>query len=86
MLGQRLVTMVGSAVVLVVALIPAAVVGAVAVAIAGVTGITGVWLAVPGAIAVAVTLIFEVIMAFAWLGRVFERSDPATEIGGGGTA
>jgi len=84
MIGQRLVTMVGSAVVLVVALIPAAIVGAVAVAIAGVTGITGVWLAVPGAIAVAVTLVFEVIMAFAWLGRVFERSDPATEIGGTG--
>ena len=84
MIGQRLVTMVGSAVVLVVALIPAAVVGAVAVAIAGVTGIAGVWLAVPGAIAVAVTLVFEVILAFAWLGRVFERSDPATEIGGTG--
>lgn len=84
MIGQRLVTMVGSVVVLVVAVIPAAVVGAVAVAIAGVTGIAGVWLAVPGAIAVAVTLVFEVIMAFAWLGRVFERSDPATEIGGTG--
>jgi len=84
MIGQRLVTMVGSAVVLVVVLIPAAIVGAVAVAIAGVTGITGVWLAVPGAIAVAATLGFEVMLAFAWLGRVFERSDPATEIGGGG--
>jgi ABC-2 type transport system permease protein len=84
MIGQRLVTMVGSAVVLVVALIPAAVVGAVAVGVAGVTGIAGGWLAVPGAIAVAVTLVFEVILAFAWLGRVFERSDPATEIGGTG--
>ena len=84
MIGQRLVTMVGSAVVLIVVLIPAAIVGAVAVAIAGVTGITGVWLAVPGAIAVTATLGFEVMLAFAWLGRVFERSDPATEIGGGG--
>jgi hypothetical protein len=84
MIGQRLVMMVGSVVVLIVVLIPAAIVGAVAVAIAGVTGITGVWLAVPGAIAVTATLGFEVMLAFAWLGRVFERSDPATEIGGGG--
>ena len=84
MIGQRLVMMVGSVVVLVVVLIPAAIVGAVAVAIAGVTGITGVWLSVPGSIALTVTLVFEVVLAFAWLGRVFERSDPATEIGGGG--
>ena len=82
MIGQRLVTMVGSIVVLAVVLIPAAVVAAVAVAIGGVVGITGVWLAVPGAIAVTVTLVFEVMVALAWLGRVFERSDPATEIGG----
>ena len=82
MIGQRLVTMVGSQVLLAVALVPAAIVGAVAVAIAGVARITGVWLAVPGAIAVAVTLLFEATLAVAWLGRVFERSDPAAEIGG----
>lgn len=82
-IGQRLVTMVGSAVLLVAALVPAAIVGAVAVAIAGVAHITGVWLAVPGAVAVAVTLAFEAMLAFAWLGRVFERADPVTEIGGG---
>jgi ABC-2 type transport system permease protein len=84
MIGQRLVTMVGSAVLLALALIPAAIVGAVAVAIGGVAGITRVWLAVPASVAVAVTLVFEATLAFAWLGRVFERSDPVMEIGGGG--
>ena len=84
MIGQRLVTMVGSQVLLVVALIPALVMASVAIAIGGLAGVTGVWLAVPGALAVAVTLAFEARLAVAWLGRVFERSDPAAEIGGGG--
>jgi len=55
---------------------------AVAIAIGGLAGVTGVWLAVPGAVAVAVTLAFEARLAVVWLGRVFERSDPAAEIGG----
>ena len=82
MIGQRLVTMVGSQVLLVVALIPALVMASVAIAIGGLAGVTGVWLAVPGAVAVAVTLAFEARLAVVWLGRVFERSDPAAEIGG----
>jgi hypothetical protein len=82
MIGQRLVTMVGSQLLLVIALIPPVVVGMVAVAIAGVAGITGVWLAVPGAAALAVTLAFEARLAVVWLGRKFERMDPAAEIGG----
>lgn len=82
MIGQRLVTMIGSQVLLVVALIPALVVASVAIAIGGLAGVTGVWLAVPGALALAVTLAFEARLAVVWLGRVFERSDPAAEIGG----
>jgi hypothetical protein len=82
MIGQRLVTMVGSQVLLVVALIPALVVASVATAVGGLAGVTGVWLAVPGALALAVTLAFEARLAIVWLGRVFERSDPAAEIGG----
>ena len=82
MIGQRLVTMVGSQVLLVVALIPAVVVGMVAVAAGGLAHITGVWLAVPGAFALAVTLAFEARLAVTWLGRKFERMDPAAEIGG----
>jgi hypothetical protein len=82
MIGQRLLTMVGSQVLLLVALIPALIVGAVAVAAGGLAGITGVWLAVPGAAALTATLAFEARLAVAWLGRVFERSDPAAEIGG----
>jgi hypothetical protein len=82
MIGQRLVTMVGSQLLLVIALIPAAVVGMVGVAVAGLAGITGVWLAVPGAAALAVTLAFEARLAVVWLGRKFERMDPAAEIGG----
>jgi hypothetical protein len=82
MLGQRLVTVVGSQLLLAIALIPAVAVGAAAIAIAGLAGVTGVWLAVPGTTGLAVTLGFEVMLAVAWLGRVFERSDPAAEIGG----
>jgi len=82
MIGQRLLTMVGSQLLLLVALIPAAIVGAVAVAGGGLAGITGVWLAVPGAAGLAVTLAFEAKLTVAWLGRVFEHSDPAAEIGG----
>ena len=82
MLGQRLMTVVGSQLLLAIALIPALIVGAVAIAIAGVAGVTGVWLAVPGAAGLAVTVGFEGMLAVAWLGRVFERSDPAAEIGG----
>jgi hypothetical protein len=82
MIGQRLVTMVGSQLLLVIALIPAAVLGMVAVAVAGLAGVTGVWLAVPGAAALAVTLAFEAKLAVTWLGRKFERMDPAAEIGG----
>jgi hypothetical protein len=82
MIGQRLLTMVGSQVLLLVALIPALIVGAVAVAAGGLAGITGMWLAVPGAAALTATLAFEARLAVAWLGRVFERSDPAAEIGG----
>jgi len=82
MIGQRLLTMVGSQFVLLIALIPAVIVGAVALAIAGVAGVTGVWLAVPASAGLAVTLVFEALLAVAWLGRVFERSDPAAEIGG----
>ena len=82
MIGQRLLTMVGSQVLFVVALIPAAIVGAVAVAAGGLVGMSGVWLAVPGAAALTATLVFETKLAVAWLGRVFERSDPAAEIGG----
>ena len=84
MIGQRLVTMVGSQILLVVALIPAVVMASVAIAIGGLAGVRGVWLAVPAAIAIAVTLAFEARLAVVWLGRVFERSDPAVEIGGGG--
>ena len=72
----------GSQLLLVIALIPALIIGAVAIAIAGVAGVAGVWLAVPGTIGLAVTLAFEGMLAVAWLGRVFERSDPAAEIGG----
>jgi len=82
MIGQRLVTMVGSQLLLVIALIPGVVVGMVAVAAAGLVGVTGVWLAVPGAAALAVTLAFEARLAVAWLGRKFERMDPAAELGG----
>jgi ABC-2 type transport system permease protein len=82
MIGQRLVTIVGSQVLLVVALIPAVVMAAVAIAAGGLAGVTGVWLAVPGTIALAATLVFEARLAVVWLGRVFERSDPAVEIGG----
>jgi len=82
MIGQRLVTMVGSQVLLVIALIPAAIVGMVAIAIGGLAGVTGVWLAVPGATALAGTLAFEARLAVAWLGRKFERMDPVAEIGG----
>jgi hypothetical protein len=82
MIGQRLVTMVGSQVLLVVALIPALVMASVAIAVGGLAGVTGVWLAVPGALALAGTLAFEARLAVVWLGRVFERSDPAAEIGG----
>ena len=81
MIGQRLVTMVGSQLLLVIALIPAAVVGMVAVAVAGLVGVTGVWLAVPGAAGLAVTLAFEARLAVVWLGRKFERMDPAAELG-----
>ena len=83
MIGQRLVTMVGSQILLLVALIPALVMAAVAIAIGGLAGVTGVWLAVPAAIAIALTLAFEARLAVVWLGRVFERSDPAAEIVGG---
>ena len=82
MIGQRLVTMVGSQLLLVIALIPAVVLAMVAVAVAGLAGVTGVWLAVPGAAALAVTLAFEARLAVAWLGRKFERMDPAAEIVG----
>lgn len=82
MIGQRLVTMVGSLVLLMVALIPALVMASVAIAIGGLAGVTGVWLAVPGAVALAATLAFEARLAVVWLGRVFDRSDPAAEIGG----
>jgi len=82
MLGQRLVTMVGSQLLLAIALVPALIVGAVAISIAGVAGVVGVWLAVPGAAGLAVTLGFEGMLAVTWLGRVFERSDPAAEVGG----
>lgn len=82
MIGQRLVTMVGSQVLLVVALVPAVVAGMVAVAVGGLADITGVWRAVPGAIALAVTLAFEAKLAVTWLGRKFERMDPAAEIVG----
>jgi hypothetical protein len=82
MIGQRLLTMVGSQVLLLVALIPGLIVGAVAVAAGGLAGMTGVWLAVPGAAALTATLAFEARLAVAWLGRAFERMDPAAEIGG----
>ena len=82
MIGQRLVTMVGSQLLFVIALIPAAVVGMVAVAAAGLVGVTGVWLAVPGAAALAMVLAFEAKLAVMWLGRKFERMDPAGEIVG----
>jgi len=82
MLGQRLVTMVGSQLLLAIALVPALIVGAVAISIAGVAGVVGVWLAVPGAAGLAVTLGFEGMLAVTWLGRVFERSDPGAEVGG----
>jgi hypothetical protein len=82
MLGQRLVTVVGSQLLLAIALIPAVATGAVAIAIAGLAGVAGVWLAVPGTAGLAITLGFEAMLAVAWLGRVFDRSDPAAEIGG----
>ena len=82
MIGQRMLTMIGSLLLMLLAFLPAAVVAAVAVAIAGVAGVDGVWRAVPGAIGLTVTLGFEGMLAVAWLGRVFERSDPAAELGG----
>jgi len=81
MIGQRMLTMIGSLLLMLLAFLPAAVVAAVAVAIAGVAGVDGVWRAVPGAIGLTVTLGFEGMLAVAWLGRVFERSDPAAELG-----
>ena len=82
MLGQRLVTMVGSQLLLAIALVPGLIVGAVAISIAGLAGVVGLWLAVPGAAGLAVTLGFEGMLAVTWLGRVFERSDPGAEVGG----
>jgi len=82
MIGQRMLTMAGSLLLMLVAFIPAVIVAAVAVAIAGVAGVNGVWRAVPGAIGLTVTLGFEAMLAVAWLGRLFERSDPATELSG----
>ncbi len=82
MIGQRMLTMIGTLLLMLIAFLPAAIVAAVAVAIAGVAGVDGVWRAVPGAIGLSVTLGFEGMLAVAWLGRVFERSDPAAELVG----
>jgi len=82
MIGQRMLTMAGSLLLMLIAFIPAVIVAAVAVAIAGVAGVDGVWRAVPGAIGFTVTLSFEAMLAVAWLGRLFERSDPAAELSG----
>jgi len=82
MIGQRMLTMAGSLLLMLIAFLPAVIVAAVAVAIAGVAGVDGVWRAVPGAIGLTVTLGFEAMLAVAWLGRLFERSDPAAELSG----
>jgi putative ABC exporter len=82
MIGQRMLTMAGSLLLIFATMLPAAIVAAVAVAFAGLLGVAGVWRAVPGAVGLAVTLGFEGVLAMAWLGRVFDRSDPAAELVG----
>lgn len=82
MIGQRLLTMVASALLMAVALIPAAVGAALAVAAAGVAGVDGWWLIVPASVGAALALTVEIRLALSWLGGVFERSDPATEMVG----
>jgi hypothetical protein len=81
-IGQRLLTMVGSLVLMGIALIPALLVAALGVAVGGLAGLDGAWRAVPGAIGLAATLGVEARLALAWLGRVFDRSDPAAELVG----
>jgi ABC-2 type transport system permease protein len=82
MIGQRLLTVVASAVLQVIALIPAAVGAGLTVAAAGVAGVDGWWLVVPAAFGAALALAVEIRLALSWLGGVFDRSDPAKEIVG----
>jgi len=71
--GQRLLTLVGTLLVLVVALVPAGGVGAVT-ALAGWT-VIGPWALVPGAALGAGVLVVECLLAVRVLGHAFERID-----------
>jgi hypothetical protein len=76
-MGERMITMLGLAVVLVVAIFPAA----------GVAAVVGLplrhWLGLaalgPAAAAAAAALAVEAALGIAWLGRLFDRFDPSEE-------
>ena len=77
-MGQRMITMIASLVVLLFAVIPGA-------AVFGFAFLTGYWLLGPAMVPLAALpaaggLLLEAAVIVAWLGRLFEKFDPSLEL------
>ncbi len=76
-LGQRILVMVGGWLALLVGLLPGAVVAAVVAGLLQVAGVPLVWGVAAGVVGGVVTVGCAIAFAVTWLGRVFDRLDPA---------
>lgn len=76
-MGQRILVMVGGWLALVVGMLPGAVLAAVVAGLLQAVGVPLVWGIAVGVVGGAATVAVAILLAVTWLGRVFDRLDPA---------
>jgi hypothetical protein len=77
-MGQRILVMVGGWLALLVGMLPGAVLAAVVAGLLQAVGVPLVWGVAVGVVGGAATVAVAILLAVTWLGRVFDRLDPAT--------
>ena len=77
-MGQRILVMVGGWLALLVGMLPGAVLAAVVAGLLQAVGVPLVWGIAVGVVGGAATVAVAILLAVTWLGRVFDRLDPAS--------